>query len=276
MQDVVETKARDALKVTEVTCDEFWIVIDGCRRDLRVGVREGVAIALEIGADLPEDPRDWEVVLQSGHRRQSMVLDVSEVAFSSSRAVRALEELTDGNSAGELGITRDLAEPVHVGLKRARSEHLRDCVGIEEVGQGIQSSEGPLRLPTRDDVSKIRTRSSESSQPPATLASPPSGPAVRSRWRVSNCSGPTMAAYGPAMPSDDHWLTPLGATHVLTESGLHLGNRTFFGHVGPPLHVLVNMTAMTMSARGQAGFWTGRAGGPQQQIRNGVPPVRKR
>ena len=77
--------------MAEVARDEFEVVMDGRCSDLEVGVRKEVACALQVGADLPEDSCNREVVRKDGYRREDAVLDVSEMPFLCGRAVRTFE-----------------------------------------------------------------------------------------------------------------------------------------------------------------------------------------
>ncbi len=108
--------------MAEVARDQLKVVIEGRGCDLQIGVGEDVPAALQIGADLPEDPSGRDIVGEGRCRREDPVLDIFQVALLGSRAIRALEEFPDSHCTGELGVSRDCPEPIQIRLERTWTE----------------------------------------------------------------------------------------------------------------------------------------------------------
>lgn len=108
--------------MAEVACHQFKVMIEGRGCNLKVGVGEDVPTPLQIGADPSEDPGDREIVGEGGYGRKNTLLYVLQVALLGRGAIRALEELTNGDGARELGLPRDRLEPIQIGLKRTGTE----------------------------------------------------------------------------------------------------------------------------------------------------------
>ena len=108
--------------MAEVACDDLKVVIEGRGCNLQVGVGKDVSASLQIGADPSEDPSDRDIVREGGYGWKNTFLDVLQVTFLGSRAIRPPEELADGHRARELGISRNRLEPIQIGWKRTRTE----------------------------------------------------------------------------------------------------------------------------------------------------------
>ena len=108
--------------MAEVACDELKVVIEGGGCDLQIGVGKDVPASLQIGADPSEDASGRDIVREGGYGRKNTFLNVLQVAFLGSRAIRALEEFTDGHRARELGIAGNRLEPIQIGLKGPGTE----------------------------------------------------------------------------------------------------------------------------------------------------------
>ncbi len=108
--------------MADVACDELKVVIEGRGCDLQISVGKDVPASLQIGADLSEDASGRDIVREGGYGRKNALLDVLQVAFLGGRAVRALEEFTDGHRARELLVTGNRLEPIQIGSKRTGAE----------------------------------------------------------------------------------------------------------------------------------------------------------
>jgi len=119
---VVQPEVRDTHEVAEIARDEFKVVKEGRGCDLQIGVGKDVSALLQASADLPEDPSGRDVVREDCHGGKNTFLDVLQVAFHGSRAIRSLEEFADGHRTRELGISRNSLEPIQIGLERTGTE----------------------------------------------------------------------------------------------------------------------------------------------------------
>lgn len=119
----------------DVTGHQLQTVVQGCARDLKIGVVEPRPCSFEIGSQFAEELRHGGVVGQDRDGRQYPFFDIGQVPFPSCRPERPVIQLADGYRADELVLAWNATEPIHECRQRLRPEHFGDGVGIEQVGQ---------------------------------------------------------------------------------------------------------------------------------------------
>jgi hypothetical protein len=237
--------------MADVARDEFKVVIKGSCCDLEVRVGQDIAVAFEVGADEAEDAGDGGIEGENGDSGKDLVFNVAQMALARSRAKSAFEEFSHCYGTGELGVTGNGLEPVHVGPKWVGAQEFGDGVGIEEERHGLSVQGRGVATP--------RARRVVQNPGEILRVGPPAGYAGKSTFGSSRAEtlerleffGADDSGHGLTMPRDNHGLPVLGSPDVLTEFGLDLRYGSV-GHDTPP-HEMVKLTIMTRTGRVKGG-----------------------
>ena len=110
----IDPKLGDALEVPQVAGHEGQVVVDGCGRDLEIGVVQDLPGRRQRRMQTAVDAGDVHVVRQHRERRQDALLDVAQVPLRIRRPEGSSEELADGDGARVLLSTRHRHEPFEI------------------------------------------------------------------------------------------------------------------------------------------------------------------
>jgi hypothetical protein len=129
----VQPQLRNTGKMPQVPTDQFQIVVDGRRCDLKICIRQRPSSILQLRRKEPVHLGHGCIIGQYGHCGQDPLPDVEQMALPARRTEGSSVQFTDHHGTCKLIFARDAPEPFDIGRSRSKAQQFRDGVRIEKI-----------------------------------------------------------------------------------------------------------------------------------------------
>lgn len=121
----------------KVPTDQFQIVVDGRRCNLKIRISKRLSGLLQFGRQKPAHLRNGNIIGQYSHSGQDTLPDIDQMALPRWRPEGASVQFPDNHGTRKLILSGDAPEPFDVGRSRSGTQQFRDGVRIEKVSHQV-------------------------------------------------------------------------------------------------------------------------------------------
>ncbi len=102
----------------KIPTDQFQVVIDRRRRNLKIRISKRLPGPLQLGGEQPANLGNGHIIGQYSHSRQDSLPDIEQMALPCRRAEGSSVQFPDNYGACKLTLSGDAPQPFHIGRRR--------------------------------------------------------------------------------------------------------------------------------------------------------------
>ena len=121
----------------QVPADQFQIVVDGRRCNLKIGIRQRPSRILQLRRQKAVYLGHGGIIGQYGHGGQDPFPDIEQMTLPGRGTEGSSVQFPDYNGTCKLIFARDAPEPFDISRSRSKAQQFRDGVRIEKISHPI-------------------------------------------------------------------------------------------------------------------------------------------